>query len=53
VAVLRETGDRHGEGLALTNLGAALREVDRFEEAVTACQEAAVIFRETGRCQVN
>jgi tetratricopeptide (TPR) repeat protein len=44
----RRLGNRHGEGMALTNLGVALREVRRFDEAITACQDAAVIFRETG-----
>ena len=39
---------RHREGRALTNLGLALREVERFEEAISACQDAAAIFRETG-----
>jgi tetratricopeptide (TPR) repeat protein len=33
---------------ALNNLGVALRHVRRFEEAVSACQDAAAIFRETG-----
>ena len=47
-AIFRETGDRHGEGTALDNLGLALREVGRLEEAITAHQDAAAIFRETG-----
>ena len=34
--------------MALTNLGDALPEVRRFEEAITACQDAAAIFREIG-----
>ena len=34
--------------MALNNLGIALREVRRFEEAITAHQDAAAIFRETG-----
>jgi len=46
--ICRETGDRHGEGGALINLGPALCEMRRFEEAITACQDAAVIFREIG-----
>jgi spore cortex formation protein SpoVR/YcgB (stage V sporulation) len=33
VAIYRETGDRHSEGIALNNLGLALREVRRVEEA--------------------
>jgi tetratricopeptide (TPR) repeat protein len=34
--------------MALTNLGAALREARRFEEAISAHQDAAGIYRETG-----
>ena len=40
-------GNRIKEGAALNNLGVALVEVRRFEEAVTACQDAAALFRET------
>ena len=47
-AIYRETGDRHREGVALNNLGLALREVRRFEEAISAHQDAAAIYRETG-----
>jgi len=47
-AIYRETGDRHGEGMALDNLGAALHQVRRFEEAISAHQDAAAIYRETG-----
>ena len=39
----RQTGDRHGEANALNNLGVALREVRRYEEAITACEEAAAV----------
>ncbi|MBD2896526.1 Regulatory protein AfsR [Actinomadura sp. RB99] len=42
------TGDRHGEGGALSTLGLALVGVRRFEEAVTAHQDAAAIYRELG-----
>jgi len=48
LAICRETGDRHGEGMTLGNLGLALQEVRRFDEAITAYQEALVIYRETG-----
>ncbi len=47
-AIFRETGDRHSEGMALGNLGLALRQVRRFDEAITAHQDAVAIFRETG-----
>jgi tetratricopeptide (TPR) repeat protein len=38
--VARRLGDRPGEATALTNLGLALRQMRRFEEAITACQDA-------------
>jgi tetratricopeptide (TPR) repeat protein len=44
----RRLGDRHCEGLAMANLGAALWELRKFEEAFTACAEAVAIFQETG-----
>lgn len=44
---MRETGDRHGKGSALDNLGVALQEAGRLEEAVTAHQDAVTIYRET------
>jgi len=40
-AIYRETGDRHREGSALNNPGNALRAVRRFDEAITAHQDAA------------
>lgn len=39
-------GDHHREGAALNNLGSALAEVGRFEEAVTSYQQATDIYRE-------
>jgi DDE superfamily endonuclease/Tetratricopeptide repeat len=47
-AIKVEVGDRHGEGMALNNLGNALGEVRRFEEAITAYTQAAAIFVEVG-----
>ena len=41
-------GERGIEAVALNNHGAALAEMRRFEEAITAHQDAAAIFRETG-----
>jgi tetratricopeptide (TPR) repeat protein len=43
----RRLGERRGEADALGNLGLALQEVRRFEEAITACQDAAAIYRDT------
>ena len=48
VAISCGIDDRHGEGMALGNLGLALRQAGRFDEAISACQHAAAIFRETG-----
>jgi tetratricopeptide (TPR) repeat protein len=39
---------RHREGTALNNLGLALAEARRFEEAIIAHQDAAAIYRDTG-----
>ena len=44
----RRLSNRDGEGDALNNLGGALLEMCRFEEAITAHQDAAAIYRETG-----
>ncbi len=41
-------GDRRGEGDALTILGLVLGYARRFEEAITAHQDAAAIYRQTG-----
>ena len=45
---VRRLGDRRGEGQVLTILGGTWPYVGRFDEAVTACQQAAEIFRTTG-----
>ena len=37
-AAYRETGDRNGEAGALNNVGLPLRQVRRFDEAITACR---------------
>jgi len=47
-AIFRDTGDRHREGIALGNLGDALREAGRTREAAAAYRDAAAVFRETG-----
>ena len=41
-------GDRTGEVESLGNLGVALREARRFEEAITTNQEVVAMFREIG-----
>ncbi|MFB8395117.1 tetratricopeptide repeat protein, partial [Streptomyces yangpuensis] len=45
--VCRQNRDRHSEAMALTNLGAALREVRRFGEAIDAHTQAVVLYRES------
>jgi hypothetical protein len=47
-AIFGEAGDPNSEGIAKSRLGLALADTGRFEEAITASQEAAAIFRETG-----
>ncbi|MEU7980912.1 tetratricopeptide repeat protein [Micromonospora sp. NPDC049081] len=47
-ALCREAGDRHGEGMALSHLGAALNEAGRSDEAVTAHTRAVELIGETG-----
>jgi tetratricopeptide (TPR) repeat protein len=44
----RQLNHQRNEAAALTGLGNALRYVRRFEEAISAHQEAAGIFQETG-----
>jgi tetratricopeptide (TPR) repeat protein len=44
----RRLGDRASEAVCLTVVAAALGGVRRFEDAIMACQAAAVIYRETG-----
>jgi tetratricopeptide (TPR) repeat protein len=44
----RQLNDKRNEAAALNNLGLALRNVRRFEEAISAHQDAAAIYRETG-----
>jgi len=44
----RRLSDHAAEGEALTNLGLALYGLRRYDEAVTAHQDAAAIFRQTG-----
>jgi tetratricopeptide (TPR) repeat protein len=44
----RRLSDRVAEGEALNNLGGALIGLGRYDEALTAYQDAIGIFRETG-----
>jgi len=44
----RRLNDKRNEAAALSNLGVALAQVRRFEEAVSSHQDAVAIFRETG-----
>jgi tetratricopeptide (TPR) repeat protein len=46
--VAKRLGDLAHQGDALNNLGSALQELFRFEEAVKTLREAAAIFRQTG-----
>jgi tetratricopeptide (TPR) repeat protein len=44
----RRIADKAREGIAMNNLGVALREIRRFKDAIIACQDAVVIHRELG-----
>ena len=44
----RRLGDRVNEAAALANLADPLQELGRFEEAISACQDAIAFFRQTG-----
>ena len=46
--IARRLGDRRREGHALNNMGGALQELSRFDEAITAHQRAASAYQETG-----
>ena len=43
LAIKRETGDRHGEGQTLNNLGNAYLQLRRFEEAIDFYQQSLAI----------
>ncbi|MDQ1041969.1 tetratricopeptide repeat protein [Streptomyces sp. V4I2] len=47
-AIYRDLGDRHGEAMALNNLGLALRKMRRFGEAIDAHTQALAIYRDHG-----
>ena len=49
----RRLGDLRHEAAALNNLGVALKDLHRFDEAITAHQDAAAIYRETGERQAE
>lgn len=48
LAISRETGDRYGEGLTLTNLGLVHDHLRKFTTALDCHQKALVICRELG-----
>ena len=47
VVIFRETGDRHGEGMALTNLAVVLRKNRQIRKAFAAAYAGVVIRRES------
>ncbi len=48
LSTARALHDRHSEGKALNDIGVTLHEVRRFDEAITATQDAVRIYQETG-----
>jgi tetratricopeptide (TPR) repeat protein len=49
----RAVGRRHGEGVALCNLGEANLELGRYDEAVSYLQQALPVARETGSSRLE
>jgi tetratricopeptide (TPR) repeat protein len=47
-AIYRETGDRYGEGLTLSNLGLAYQELQRSDQAIASWRRAASAMRDAG-----
>ena len=48
LAIFRETGDRHGEGQTLTNLGLAYQGLRQPDRAAMCWQDAAAAMRDAG-----
>ncbi len=48
LVILKEIGDRMGEGTALGSLGSAYHRLGQVDKAIEYCQQALVIARETG-----
>ena len=48
LAISREIGDRHGEGLSLSNLGTTYSDLGQVEQAIEHYEQALAIARETG-----
>ena len=44
--IFREVGDRHGEGIALANVGDALPRLSEFDRAVHVLEQALDLFRD-------
>jgi tetratricopeptide (TPR) repeat protein len=52
-AVFAQAGDLKRQGMALSNRGAALEALERFEEAIAAYQQAAKILQQAGEDQMR
>jgi tetratricopeptide (TPR) repeat protein len=52
-AVFAEAGDLKRQGMALSNRGAALEALERFEEAIADYQQAAKILQQAGEDQLR
>lgn len=48
MGIFREAGDRHGEGMALGNLGSAYQEMRQLGRAAECWREAAAAMRDAG-----
>jgi tetratricopeptide (TPR) repeat protein len=47
-AIARDIGHRHGEGIQLSNLGLAYRDLGQMEKAIDCYEQALVIARDIG-----
>ena len=52
-AIFAQAGDLKRQGMALSNRGAALEELERSEEAIAAYQQAAEILHQAGEDQMR
>ena len=53
LVIMREIGDRQGEGAILTNLGEISVEQDNWQAAISFCEQAIHIARELGERNIE
>jgi hypothetical protein len=50
--IFQETGDRHSEGQALTNLGLSLRDAERLQDTHQVWKRAVLAYLDSGDAQM-